>query len=163
MAVNTDFRAARSQFYKALKDSTIVDAAIDNYAALALANPDKKGRAMTYTGALVGSKAQSAFWPHEKLSFVNRGLKMLDDGLAENPKDLEALFIHGTACHYLPDFLGRAVQVRKDFDRLLALLPKHHAAYDDELLSDIIQFMEANIDMSPEQQRHLSDIKEIIG
>lgn len=136
----SELAASRELFYKALDDKTAIEPAIERFGHLAKQYPAIAGRMKTYTGALVGLKAKYAFWPQDKLSYVNEGLKLLDEGLEKMPDDLEALFIHGTACHYLPSFIGRGAQAEADFEKIVHLLPGAYQSHDRELIDDILKF-----------------------
>ncbi|MCB0263725.1 MAG: hypothetical protein KDE52_00265 [Calditrichaeota bacterium] len=136
----TELTESREMFYKALDDKSAIEPAIERFGNLAKQYPAIAGRMKTYTGALVGLKAKYAFWPQDKLSYVNDGLKLLDEGLEKMPDDLETLFIHGTACHYLPSFIGRGAQAAADFEKIVHLLPSAYQSHDPELIEDILKF-----------------------
>lgn len=125
--------------------------------------PDLSGRATTYQGALTALRGRHAFWPYTKYNYVMDGLKMMDEGMAMVPDDIEALFIHGSTCHFIPFFFGRSDEAQADFKNIIRLLPKHMHQYDPEIVKNVISFLLEHTKLSDAERDQLSGLLERVA
>ena len=109
---------ARKQFYAAVEDKKQIEPTIKLFERIGRIAPKYAGRVQVYIGALVSLRAKHAFFPYTKLKWAKRGLAIMDRGLKKAPNDIEALFIHGTTCYYLPFFFKRGDEAQRDFRKL---------------------------------------------
>ena len=148
-------KIARKQFYAAIEEKKQIEPTIEMFQRIAQLEPKYAGRTQVYIGALVALKAKHAFFPHTKLKWAKRGLKIMDSGLEKNPDDIEALFIHGTTCYYLPFFFGRSDDAQRDFKRIVELIPQQRHAYDPKLIKNVVLFLLENAKLTDNEKRYL--------
>ena len=148
-------KKARKQFHAAIEDKKQIEPTIALFKQIAQAAPEYAGRTQVYIGALVALKGKHAFFPHTKLKWARRGLKMIDSGLKKNPNDIEALFIHGTTCYHLPFFFRRGDEAQRDFRKIVKLMPQHRDAYDPKLITHVVAFLLENAKLTDEEKTYL--------
>ena len=148
-------KGARKQFYIAIEDKKQVAPTIKVFQRIAQLEPKYAGRTQVYIGALVALKGKHAFFPHTKLKWAKRGLAIMDSGLEKNPNDIEALFIHGTTCYYLPFFFRRGDDAQRDFRKIVKLMPKQMHAYDPKLIKNVVAFLLENAKLTDNQKAYL--------
>jgi hypothetical protein len=149
---------ARLLYYDGLKDKTKIEPAIELFAKIGQREARWHGRAQTYIGSLTAVKAKHAFWPHQKWKWAKRGLQLMDAGLALAPDDIEALFIHGTTCYYLPKFFGRADEARRHLRAIIRLLPETAHLYEPKLMANVIKFLMEKLELTDEERQQLTVI-----
>lgn len=157
-ASDSSLTQARLLYYESLKDKTKLETAIALFTTIGQSDISLQGRAQTYIGSLTAVKAKFAFWPHQKLKWAKSGLHLMDAGLAQNPEDIEALFIHGTTCYYLPGFFGRGDDAQRHLREIVRLLPEQAYQYDPKLIANVIQFLLEKIKLTAEERAHLQMI-----
>lgn len=150
---------ARKQFYAAVEDGKQIEPATKLFKQIARVKPRYAGRAQVYIGALVALKGKHAFLPHNKLKWVKRGLTMMDKGLETCPSDIEALFIHGTTCHYLPFFFKRSDDAQRDFAEIIKHIPTEMHTYDPQLITHVITFLLENAKLTSDEKTYLQTLK----
>ncbi len=155
--------AARKLFYASVTDKHQLQPALQAFIALQREHPHWEGRAMTYTGALVALKGKHSFWPHDKLHWAKRGLQIMDEGIAREPHDIEALFIHSSTCYFLPFFFNRQEDAQEKFRTIIRLLPHHFQAYDRELIRNVVLFIEGKAHLDGDAHLRLEQIKRQLG
>ncbi len=149
---------ARLLYYESVKDKNKISAAIEMFDLIGRSDLSLQGRAQTYIGSLVAVKAKFAFWPHDKWKLAKRGLRLMDDGLAQNPDDIESLFIHGVTCYYLPKFFGRKDDAQRHLRAIVRLLPENARNYDQKIIANVIKFIVEKIKLDDEERRKLVEI-----
>ncbi|MDZ7369563.1 MAG: hypothetical protein ONB12_00155 [candidate division KSB1 bacterium] len=132
--------SARRLYYSALQSEEKHREAVDLFQKLAQSG-EKQGVAQTYLGSLIAVKAKYVFSPHAKLRWAKQGLAVMDEGLAKAEHDLEALFIHGTTCYYLPFFFNRREAARQSFRKIIALGPQATIDTPPELVRNALNFI----------------------
>ena len=151
---------ARKQFYAAVEDEKRIEPTIALFEQIGEREPEYVGRTQVYIGALVALKGKHAFFPHTKLKWVNRGLAIMDGGLKKGPGDIEALFIHGTTCYYLPFFFQRRDDAQRDFKEIIKQMPLQVHAYDPKLITNIVVFLLENAKLTPDEKVYLQALKD---
>ncbi len=157
---NDLLRQARLLFYRSVEDEAYISKAEAAFRRLMAQDSRLEGRATTYLGALMAIKGKHAFWPHDKWDLANAGIQLMDKGIALAPTDVEALFIHGSTCYYLPFFFRRADDARQKFHRIVQLLPGQQQHYDTALLHNVIEFIETNGDLDETERAQLRDLQQ---
>ena len=150
---------ARKQFYAAVEDEKRIEPTIALFEQIGEREPEYVGRTQVYIGALVALKGKHAFFPHTKLKWVNRGLAIMDGGLKKDLEDIEALFIHGTTCYYLPFFFQRRDDAQRDFKEIIKQMPLQVHAYDPKLITNIVVFLLENAKLTPDEKVYLQALK----
>jgi hypothetical protein len=133
------------------------------FTQLAKDHPELEYRAKTYIGALVALKGKHSFWPQDKLRWTNRGLEIMDEALAAAPEDVEALFIHSSTCYYLPFFFKRSEDSQAKFGAILGLLPSQYAAYDPQLVRNVVNFIFDHAQLDDQGREQLNQLQEVLG
>ncbi len=149
----------RKLFYASVEDEASIEKALNTFRKLAKHEGAWKGKSLTYIGALYALKGKHAFWPPKKLEYVNKGLEIMDKGLAMSPTDIEAMFVHGSTTFYLPFFFHRSEQAEQTFRKILELLPTQAQHYDPELVANATEFIRKNLDLSPAERTLLESIQ----
>ncbi|MCE2402474.1 hypothetical protein J4G08_16520 [Candidatus Poribacteria bacterium] len=146
---------ARKQFYAAIEDQKLVEPTIKLFGRIEQLAPKYAGRTQVYIGALFALKGKHAFLPHTKLKWAKRGLAIMDSGLKKDPNDIEALFIHGTTCYYLPFFFRRGDDARRDFRKIIELMPQQVDTYDLKLIKNVVVFLLENVKLTDDEKTYL--------
>ena len=153
---------ARLLFYKSVEDKDHIPEAIKLFEIL-IENEAYSGRAMTYIGALTALKGRFAFWPQQKYSLANKGLAIMDKGIQTSPNDIEALFIHGSTCYYLPFFFGRKDDAIRSLKKIIDLLPEQMHLYNEELTENVINFIKENLELEQIEIEKLNNVRELLA
>ncbi len=148
----------RDLFYKSVDDERYLQPCLDVFESLK-DHPEYSGRALTYIGALTALKGKHAFWPMQKYKLTLSGLEIMDKGVNKSPEDIEALFIHGMTCYYLPFFFHRAQDARQKFKKIVALLPDNMNQYDPKVVNNVIDFIKTNVKLDAKSQKIIESIK----
>lgn len=151
-------RNARKQFYTAVENKKKIETAIKRFERIKQVEPQYIGRTQVYIGALIALKGKHAFFPHTKLKWAKQGLAMMDSGLKKSPNDIEALFIHGTTCYYLPFFFRRGDDAQRDFRKIIELMPQHIDTYDPKLITNVVAFLLENAKLTDGEKIYLQTL-----
>ncbi len=151
---------ARLLFYASVEQQEQIVPAIALFQKIGARDSSLLGRAQTYIGALTALRAKHALWPQDKWRFANDGLKLMDEGLKLAPEDVEALFVHGTTCFYLPVFFGRSDDAQRDLRAIARLLPEQYHRYDLPLVRNVINFIVQNIRLKQAEKNALQTLQE---
>jgi len=150
---------ARQLFYASVADKKQIEPALSAFNELIRIRPEWEGRATVYIGALIALKGKHSTWPHNKWRWANRGLKIMDEGIARNPQDAEALFIHSSTCYFLPFFFNRGEDAQTKFRTLIRLLPDQQHEFDRRMLKNVLQFLSDHAHLNPDEQKVLHTLK----
>jgi hypothetical protein len=151
---------ARKQFYAAIEDEKQIDPAIALFKRIGAAEPKYTGRTQVYIGSLIALRGKHAFFPHTKLKWARRGLAIMDSGLQKSQNDIEALFIHGTTCYYLPFFFKRGDDAQRDFREIIKLMPQQMDTYDPKLIANVVAFLLENVKLTDDEKTYLQILKD---
>lgn len=150
---------ARDAYYKATEKEEFVDKSIELFKKLEK-DSDYKGLARTYIGSLIMLKGKYAFWPNQKLNYVDDGLKEMDKGLSLDPKNIESLFIYGSTCYYLPFFLGKKNLAISKLKKLVhELNDSSIERVDKKILKNALEFIQENIDLNEKDSKKVESFK----
>lgn len=158
-SVEEMLEVARKQFYAAIEDKKRIKPTIALLKRIGQMEPKYTGRAQVYIGSLIALRGKHAFLPHTKLKWAKRGLAIMDNGLQKSPNDIEALFIHGTTCYYLPFFFRRGDDAQRDFRKILKLMPQQMDTYDLKLITNVIAFLLENAKLTDDEKMYLQTLK----
>lgn len=151
---------ARLLFYASVEQEAQITPAITLFEAIGARDEKLRGRTQTYIGALLALRAKHVLWPQDKWRFANEGLKLMDEGLQRAPEDVEALFVHGTTCFYLPVFFGRSDDAQRDLRAIARLLPEQYQHYDPTLVRNVIDFIVQNIRLKQAEKNTLLTLQQ---
>ena len=149
---------ARLLYYESVDDQEKISPAIDLFNTIGERDERLRGRTKTYVGSLIAVKAKFAFWPHDKWKFAQNGLRLMDEGLEQNPDDIESLFVHGVTCYFLPEFFGRGDDAQRHLRKIVRLLPKQAHSYDPKIIANVIKFISEKIRLNGEERQNLTAI-----
>lgn len=149
----------RNLFYASVEDKSKLDSAFMIFNQYQDLYPEYEGRAITYIGVLTALKGKHAFWVYTKYNLVNKGLKIMDQGLQKSPDDIEALFVYSSTCYFMPFLFGRKDEAQDAFVRIIDLLPENIQYYDPKLMSDVIDFLIDHAELSDQQTIELDQMK----
>jgi len=149
----------RVLFYEAVEDKSKIASAVDIFQQIIQLDKVYEGRALTYLGALTALKGKHAFLPHQKLKLVKQGLTLMDNGMAMSADDVEALFVHGSTCYYLPSFFRRGDDAQRDFKKILRILPAQMQAYDIALIDNVLKFMVEHAALDANEREYIRQLK----
>jgi len=149
----------RNLFYASVEDKSKLDSAFMIFEKYAELYPEFKGRATTYKGVLTALKGKHAFWVYTKYNLVKKGLKIMDEGIEQAPDDIEALFIYGSTCHFMPFLFGRNDEAQDAFNKIIKLLPENIQYYDPGLMRDVIEFLLEHTELTEEKSAELNQLK----
>jgi len=141
----------RRLFYESVQNEAKLDSAFMMFEQLKDRHSDYQGRAMTYIGALTALRGRHSSWIYTKYNLVLKGLDIMDEGLRKAPDDIEALFVHGTTCFYMPFLFGRDDDAQRDFKEIIRLLPDNVENYNPVLVKNVLNFLSENVQLSTEQ------------
>jgi len=155
----TGLDQARRLFYQSVGEESHIDSAMTLFQQIEKQDTALAGRSLTYIGALTALKGKHALLPQNKLKWVNKGLALMDRGIETNPDDIEALFVHGSTCFFLPFFFNRSQDAQDKLRRIVALLPHDNGAYDATLLGNVIDFIEQHTSLSDSEKNLLMTVR----
>jgi hypothetical protein len=155
------FAKARLQFYGAIEDEDLIDMTIELFEEMILDDRKLTGVAKTYIGSLTAMKAAHTIWPHKKMSFANDGIDIMAEGIAFSPNNIESLFIQGSTLFHLPFFFGKSDDAENNFKKIIRLLDDDTIKqYDKEMLSNAIEFILENAELTDAEKRKAITIKQ---
>ncbi len=155
-------KRGRQLFYESVETHAKVDSALHVFHRLQDQSEQLNGRALTYIGAATALRGKHAFWPHLKMSWVNKGLEIMDRGIERSPNDIEALFVYASTNYFLPFFFERRNDARQAFLRIVELLPEHRHEYDDKVVLHVIEFIREHADLHAQSIAELQSVKKKI-
>lgn len=160
-STHTRLLTGRELFYESVQKSDKIDDAFDVFNEIAR-DERYNGIALTYLGALTALKGKYAFSPISKYRLVLKGLKMMDEGVSVRPDNMEARFIRGMTCYYLPFFFKRKDTAIDDFKVILKQLEQSYDQYDSSIVMNVTSFLLENLELSREEKESLKNIQKSI-
>lgn len=149
----------RNLFYASVENESKLDSAFMLFEKYQKLYPEFQGRATTYIGVLTALRGRHAFWVYTKYNLVKKGLKIMDEGLEQSPDDIEALFVYGSTCYFMPFLFGRKDEAQNAFVKIIELLPKNIQYYDPILMGNVIDFLIEHTELTDPQITQLSQLK----
>lgn len=103
---------------------------------------------LVYLGALQTLRARDTFFPWNKLKWLKRGLHTIQTARELDSLDLEVIFVQGVVWHKIPGLFGYKDDARRNFEKLVQLLPTHYQDYDAGFIKNMVQFLREESDLS---------------
>jgi hypothetical protein len=104
--------------------------------------PKKTALTIAYLGALDALKAKHSWNPYSKIKYLNVSEKLMQQAVAEEPHNIEILFMRFSIQHNVPGFLGYGKNLVRDREQMIAQLNnKNYGTADRELTISIIKFL----------------------
>jgi 5'(3')-deoxyribonucleotidase len=153
---------ARQLFYQSVEDAQTIEKAILLFRKIGQEKACK-GLALTYIGALTALRGKYAFSPIAKYRHVLNGLRLMDQGIAKSRDNIEARFIRGMTCFYLPFFFNRKKTAQNDFRTIVKQLHKEYHLYDAQLIMNVTDFLLEQADLNTEEIRMIKKIQKRIS
>lgn len=160
---NQQLQKARELYYKATLEEEHLENAVtefENIKKNAIKNSDKKLQTLTevYLGSLVALKGKYTMWPQKKFSFANEGIDIMEKAIEGNRDQLEAIFIYGSTCHYLPFFFGKKEDAKKALKQAVVLLENDYKKLDKFMVNNILKFITERIELTPQEKKIIDSI-----
>lgn len=119
----------------------------------------REGLALTYQGALTTLKGKFAKMPLRKYRLVMDGLSLMDQGIEKSAGNIEARFVRGMTCFYLPFFFDRKQTAREDFRVIVQLMDRYYPDYPEDLIRNVIDFLLENAGLTEEETERILRIR----
>lgn len=149
---------ARTLFYVSVEQADSIDTAIRLFRKIS-EHDVYEGVALTYIGALTALKGKFAFLPTTKYKRVLEGLELMDQGIEKSPDNIEARFIRGMTCFYLPFFFNRKETSRKDFKNIVRNLENAAGQYDAALIMNVTDFLLEHAELNGKERDGIEQIR----
>jgi len=155
---------ARKFYYEATQNSKKADLAIKYFTELKRIDATLSSLADTYIGSLTAVKARDEFLPWKKFELANDGIEIMEKAIKSDPNNIEALFIYGSTCYYLPFFFGKSNDAETQLKRIIHLLnDKSLNQYSQDLLKNVLTFIKDNIKLSPSETKKTDELLARLG
>lgn len=156
-ATEAELDKARKVYYKSTKEEEYVESAFKHFEKLKSKYDKYDAISMVYLGSLTMLKGRYAFWPKTKLSYVNKGINIMDKGLKMDPDNIESLFIYGSSCYFLPFFLGKKDNAEEKLKYIIDNLNKDvYKKYDNEILLNALEFIIEYIELTDREKNKVN-------
>ena len=152
---------ARQLFYQSVNDRQSIKPAIILFNEI-FKNKEMEGLALTYIGALTALKGKFAFFPIQKYRHVIKGLDLMDQGVMKNPDNIEARFVRGMTCYYLPFFFNRKETAIHDFKSIVRLLEQNYRYHDPQVIMNVIDFLLKNAALNKQETEIVKKIQSVL-
>lgn len=152
---------ARELFYKSVENAQTIEKAISLFEDIGKTE-EYKGLALTYIGALTALKGKFAFFPITKYRYVMQGLELMDQGVMKNPNNIEARFIRGMTCYYLPFLFKRKKTANGDFRMIVRLLDTEYDQYNAQIIMNVTNFLLDHAKLNAEEIQTVKNIQNLI-
>lgn len=163
---NTQLQKARELYYKATLEEEYLETAVSEFENIkknAQKNNDKKLITLSevYLGSLIALKGKYTMWPQKKFSFANEGIDLMEKAIEGNKDQLEAMFIYGSTCHYLPFFFGKKEDAKKALKQVVVLLENDYKKLDKFMVNNVLKFITERIELSQQEKKIIDNIAQI--
>lgn len=150
---------ARINFYKASKEEKYLLMAVELFEEILKNSSQNEARWKVYLGSLESMKAMYSLWPQNKLEHANKGISMMEKWIQKADSDIEALFVYGTSCYYMPFFMGQKDNADWAFNRIVDVCYKSELLEEKELMNNVLEFLEKEYDLDDSRKEKLEIIK----
>lgn len=97
---------------------------------------------LAYSAGVEALKSKHAFWPFNKMSYLNSSMDLFQQAISKDPNNLEIRFMRYSILHYVPGILGYSEELEEDQKSILSLLKLNKSNnISEELRSGIISFL----------------------
>jgi tetratricopeptide (TPR) repeat protein len=155
------FDHARNLYYESVENRKKVEQAIDLFEEIGK-DSSYYATAKVYIGSLHALKGKHAFFPLNKYKHVLIGLDLMDEGILHSPNNIEALFIRGSTCYYLPFFFKRKKQAIQDFRKIISLLDHHYQKYESQVMVNVLNFIKEKIELNNLEMDNINRIEQLL-
>lgn len=97
---------------------------------------------LAYYGGVIALKAKHAFWPFDKLSYLNTSMDILKLSIHKDSDNLEIRFIRFSILDNIPGILGYGDEREADKDKIVNLLcEKEYSQLKESIQEGIVKYM----------------------
>lgn len=99
---------------------------------------------LAYLGSSEAVKAKHAWNPINKMGYLKKGCKTLNEAVSLSPNQIEIRFLRFSLEHYLPDFLGYSKHLDEDKRKLIELSGQKETVtkqIDKSIFKNIVKFL----------------------
>ncbi len=115
---------------------------------------------LAYSAGIEALKSKHAFWPFNKMSYLNSSMDLFAEALLQDPNNLEIRFMRFSILHYVPGILGYSKEREEDQKVIFNLLSQNTAQnIPFELKEGIISFLIDSGRLSDLEIKSLKNIK----
>lgn len=127
VAHNPEFQRVVTAYEDAQKNPKQIDSAY-TFASQYVSTHPKDGIAITYKGSLAAMRARESILPWRKISYLNEGTRLMDDGveivtadktLVNTAAEIEVRMVRGITSARIPAVFGRGKVAKADFKRII--------------------------------------------
>ena len=117
---------------------------------------DKNPILIAYNGVCNAMYAKYAFFPWNKLKYVNAGMHLLNKAVEIDSSNLEVHFLRFTVLSNLPSFLGYSSKADFEANKIYYMLKSYDTSEDVQLIKNIVQFLIESNRLNKIKQEDLS-------
>ena len=111
---------------------------------------------LAYHAGISALKSKHAFWPFNKMSYLNEAMDIFEKAIERDPDNLEIRFMRFSILYYVPGILGYDYEEESDAKKLFnLLLKKDYSSVDYEIQFGMIEFLIQSDFLSIGQKKRL--------
>ncbi len=97
---------------------------------------------LAYYGGVIALKGKHAFWPFDKLNYLNTSMDILELAINKDPDNLEIRFLRFSILDNIPGILGYSEEREEDKNKIVQLLcEKNYAQLKESIQEGIANYM----------------------
>ncbi len=158
-----DMDSLRNLYYQSVEDEESLEASLALIDSLRQTGQINEHILTVYEGSLIGLKGKHATSPRKKYRYVMESLPVMEKARKADSTNVEILFIQGTTNYYLPFFFGQSKQAEKNFHEIVRLLPGVYKHYPEDIVTNVLDFLEEHSHLCPEEKDCVDNLRNIIG
>jgi hypothetical protein len=133
-----DLKVLRKELMQAINDQHTADSLYTALDRLHTQTPVTTA----YIATLDALKAKHCWNPYSKIRYLNVSEKMMEQAVAQDPHNIEILFMRFSIQYHVPAFLGYGKDLVNDREEMIKQLShKNYGTADKELTVTIIHFL----------------------
>lgn len=98
----------------------------------------KDAEAYCWYGSVLTLKGKYAWFPLNKMKYVNKGIKEMDKAIELAPDNVTVRMIRANNSLSLPDMFHRTDIAITDFEHLISMKEKNPGSFEEDLLAEIL-------------------------
>lgn len=110
---------------------------------------------LAYKGAIDALRSKHAFWPFDKMSYLNDSMDIIAQAVNKAPRNLEVRFIRFSILYHVPGILGYGKEREDDRNAIMDIMLNENPQLDDKINKGIAEFMIRTDMLEPEEIQRL--------
>lgn len=158
---NSDLREKlRHVYYAGVEDDRYVDSLkniiVNNFGE---DYSDDNSLIIAYRGGVLALQSKHAFWPFNKMSYLNDSMDFFAKAVKADPDNLEIRFMRFSILYYVPGILGYDEEEEDDLKIVYSLLlEKNYSMVEQEIQKGMIEFVLDTELLNKEEEQKLNNI-----